>query len=151
MTAARTRGRHPAAWWVDGQLAGLCLAQLAAVALVVLASVGSARTGHLSTQSTWVAVGVVGVAVAAVSATAWLLLGNRRLTRRRTRLSAAVQRTFERRDVRPTDHEAQPVATQIMSHYHRRDCQLVRGKNARPDSVLAHRRANRTACEVCRP
>jgi|GEM_PF-6527618 len=145
------RSRRLPGLWAHGQLAGLCLAQAVAVALVVLASIGSGHTGHLSTQSRWVAVGVSGIAVAALSATVWLMLGNRRLIRRRTRLRASVVRTFGRRAVASAEHEAQPVAGETMSHYHRRDCQLVRGKNARPAPVLAHTRANRTPCAVCRP
>jgi hypothetical protein len=150
MTGDRARSRRPAALWAQGQFAGLCLAQAGAAALVLTASLGTGRTGHLSTQTSWVAVGVAGIAVAAVSAAVWVLSGNRRLVRRRIRLSAAVGHTFRPRIV-PGIETEEPVAGPTMSHYHRRDCQLVRGKDARPATAAAHQRAQRTPCAVCRP
>lgn len=150
MTGPGGRKPHAAGPWQQGQLAGLCLAQAVALVLVILASVASGRTGHLSTQSAWVAVATAGLAVAGVTGAGWVLSGNRRLVRRRVQLSRETVRTFARRES-PGDNDAQPVAGANMSHYHRRDCALVRGKDVRAEPVLVHGRAGRTPCAVCRP
>lgn len=136
--------------WRTAQVRVVCLAQLLAVAVVLIATAGSSHTASFDVQTRWLTLAVVGLALAVMVSAAWLLLGRRHVVRRRARLSRAVAMAFDRPTAEPGAALA-PVATDQMSHYHRDVCQLVRGKDARPASVIEHHRAQRTPCAVCRP
>jgi hypothetical protein len=136
--------------WRTAQLRVVCLAQLLAVAVMVIATAGSSHTASFDVQTKWLTLAVAGLALAVVVSAAWLMLGRRRVVRRRAHLSNTVAAAFDRPAAGPGAARA-PVATPQMSHYHRENCQLVRGKDARPASVIEHHRAQRTPCAVCRP
>jgi hypothetical protein len=136
--------------WRAGQLRVACLAQLLALAVVAVASVGVIHTAGFDEQTDWLNVAIAGVALAAITAGAWLQVGRRRVVARRTRLATANASVLDRPIARDAATPA-PVATPAMSHYHRESCQLVRGKGAAPAPVIEHHRAERTPCAVCRP
>ena len=136
--------------WRTAQLRLVCVAQLLAVAAVVVATAGSAYSASFHEQTNWMSLAVAGLALAVTVSAAWLLLGRRRLVRRRVRLSASIAAALDRPVAEP-DAARAPVAAPQMSHYHRENCQLVRGKHTEPASVIEHHRAQRTPCAVCRP
>ncbi len=136
--------------WRAPQVRIVALAQAVAVVVVVVAAVGSARTGSFDEQTDWVVLGITGLAFAVVVSAAWIQLGRRTLVRRRTRVARSVAAVFDR-PAATGGADLTPVATSQMSHYHRESCQLVLGKDAVRASVIEHHRAKRTPCAVCRP
>lgn len=148
MTSLSAPARAP---WRPAQVRVVVVAQLIATALVLLAANRSARTGSFEKQTDWVVFGVAGLAAAGVVSAVWLRAAQRRVAIRRARLVRTTDEAFHRVGAAAeTDHFA-PVAAPSMSHFHRAGCQLVRGKDVRPASVIEHRRAQRTPCAVCRP
>jgi hypothetical protein len=136
--------------WREAQLRVVCGAQLLAVAAVVVAAAGSAYTASFDEQTNWLTLAVAGLALAVVVSASWLLHGRRRLVRRRAGLTTSIAVKFDRPVTQP-DVDLAPVASPQMNHYHRENCQLVRGKSVEPASVIEHHHAQRTPCAVCRP
>lgn len=145
-----TTAPSPAPWRV-AQVRVVVVAQVIATALVVLAANRAARTGSFDEQTDWVVLSVVGLAAAGVVSAAWLRTAQRRVAMRRARVLRTVNEAFRQVGADADAGDFAPVASPSMSHFHRAGCQLVRGKDVRPASVIEHHRAQRTPCAVCRP
>jgi hypothetical protein len=142
---------HSPVLWRGAQVRVVVIVQAIASALVLVAAHQAARTGSFNEQTDWVVLGIAGLAGAALVSTVWLRYAQRRLAIRRARLVRTATATFGRVGMTDDAEDVAPVSSSSMSHYHRAGCQLVRGKDVRPASVIEHHRAKRTPCAVCRP
>lgn len=107
-------------------------------------------TGRLESQVNWLVLGIVALCVSLAACLGRLYAGRRRIALRRARLARAVEAKFGAGTVELAAR-AELVATADMTRFHRADCQLVRGKDARIASRTAHESAGRTPCGVCGP
>lgn len=146
MTTLRSAGAP--ALWQPRRFRSLCLLQVVAVVVVVVAALGARNTGDFSEQTNWTALAVVGLMVGSLASSGWLLVGRREVGRRRARVARSAASLFDRPEIHG-ESDALRVATTVMTRYHRAECSMVRGKDAVPASIADHHRAERTACAIC--
>ena len=138
--------------WVPGDVVLLYGLNILCVALLLGSAWATTAAEDLSARVAWVNLGVLGLLVAGVGNTFWLLAGRRAVGRRRTRLLAAPDPDVV---AAPTDaHQPAPVqlvALGAASRFHRDGCALVVGKPVVVASRARHERAGLRACGVCQP
>ena len=139
---------QPYPWVVPDLFRWFGLLLLSAAGLAV-AWWGISGTAKLSTQITWLNVGVASVVVGGLGNMTWLLQGRRALALRRRELVGRIPV-----DVLPTPPPAYPkphqrVAVPGTSRHHAPDCPAVIGKATKAMSAAAHERAGRRPCGIC--
>ena len=128
----------------------LCTVDALAVAVTWVAAHGARTSADLSAQTGWVVLGVVGIGLAGLTGSAALLSARRETARRSVRLCRSAAEIFEARAA-AGDSDSRRFASPVMSHYHRNNCPLVRGKDVAPMTMAEHQRMRRTPCAVCEP
>lgn len=140
----------PSVLWAPRSLRLLFGVNAVAVILLGIASQGARSTTDFTQQTDWIVVGVLGLAVASIAGTAWVMALRGTLRRRRERVTRAAAALFDAPDVGGVTDERR-AATPVMRHYHRSDCSMVRGKDAVLVPIAEHHRVQRTPCAVCEP
>lgn len=128
----------------------LYLVHAVALVLVGVAALGTSNTGDFSEQTNWTALAILGLLGGGLASTGAVLTGRREVGRRQAKLARTIAGAFERAST-PDTADASRFATPPMSHYHREDCPMVRGKGPVAASIAQHQRAERTPCAVCEP
>jgi hypothetical protein len=126
--------------------------------LILVSYVGASGTPHFSVQAEWLTLGIAGIVVTGVGIAMWLMTALR-VVRIRQRLmidtllamAGAMGRVPDDWDSRGSKATDVLVSGPAMTHFHRRGCQLVAGKAVESVGRVAHVRAGRTPCEMCRP
>jgi hypothetical protein len=130
----------------------LGIANAGGLILIVVGWLKASGEVRVAPQLPWVSWAAVGLILAGVGNSAWLLAGRRAVGLRRAALlperSAPAQVVVEPM-VRPQDGNAPLLATPDMVRYHRADCLLLAGKPAEPASAISHAAAGRRPCDVC--
>ena len=155
MTRSAVTRRHephpdqPYPWLVPDLFRWFGLVLLGAVGLVV-AWWGVSGTAKLSTQITWLNVGVAAVVVGGLGNMTWLLQGRRALALRRRAVLAGIP-VAALRTSPPAYPESAPtrVAVPGATRYHREGCAAVAGKAAKSMTIDKHERAGRRPCGIC--
>lgn len=127
------------------------LVQAAGFLLLAIAWWGTSGSGKLETQVDWLVLAVAALLLSLASCLGWLFFGHRRIALRRAQLAAALRAKFDAVPAGAGAVRTDPVAATSMTHFHRAECQLVRGKDVRPGPRATHEQAGRTPCGVCRP
>lgn len=140
----------PSGLWAPRSLRLLFGAMVVAVILLAIASQGARSTTDFSQQTDWIVVGILGLAVASIAGTVWVMSVRQTLRRRRERATRAAAALFAVPEVGGVNDERR-AATPAMRHYHRSDCSMVRGKDAALVPIAEHHRVQRTPCAVCEP
>lgn len=131
-----------------------------AVSLTVLARSWAQASGDLlpAEQTGAFDIGVVGVAVAALSCGLYLRRGRSLVSRRRLAVAHELRESYVLRPAATTEltrdiaaASRDLVAAPGMTRYHRADCQLATDKAANPASRVQHELAGRAPCGVCTP
>jgi hypothetical protein len=135
-------------------IGGSRLVSLLGFAVLAAAWLGTAHLTRIEDQIPWLAVALVGLALAG-GAPVWALTGQRRAVAIRL---AEVTDLLELHtggagetvagDVDPGDDL---VASPSMVRYHRPSCPLAAGKRVAPASRSVHATAGRQPCGVCEP
>lgn len=144
-------------WPLDG-LWKVGLANAFGAVAVVVSWFGAAGSAVVAQQVNWVLLGVGGVAVLAVADCMWLLVGRRAVGLRRRAVLRPLA-AFARPSGNGTGDPANTLVWEVdqprwvpgTRHYHRPQCQLVVGKDARTGTIAEHELAGRTACGMCQP
>ena len=140
---------QPYPWVVPDLFRWFFLLGLSLVGIVV-AWWGESGTARLSSQITWLNVGVAAVVVGGLGNMTWLLQGRRALALRRRALLATVPAATTRAaPVAYSEEDPTRVAVSGASRHHRSDCPAVAGKKVKAMSADEHERAGRRPCGIC--
>lgn len=148
----QTPKRNPAPVpWTIGHLVTLCAAYVVAGAAIAGSWFVMSQREVADSQVAPMAIGAIGCAVGLLAGPLWVMAGRRAVG---IRLGAALDR-IDAGDGQ-VEQEAPEraaagglVATEAMRHFHRPDCELVRGKSATRRSEREHRARGRVPCQVC--
>lgn len=119
------------------------------IATIIWAWWESSGTAHLTEETAWGNVGVMGVLLVFVAALVWVVSGRRAVRTRRDFCVALLEQKLP--DAQPVERE-EPDGYLVVpgtSRYHRSNCLLVAGKIAFARTGLPP--AELAACEMCRP
>lgn len=146
---ARPTAHQPYPWVVPDLFRWFFLLLLSLAGLVV-AWWGESGTARLSTQITYLNVGVVAVVIGGLGNFTWLVQGRRALALRRRELLASLPVAASPAPpvAYPTSGEVR-VAVPGATLHHRPDCPAVAGKRTQERSVAAHEKAGRRPCGLC--
>jgi hypothetical protein len=137
--------------WATGQSV-VYLVQAAAFCLLAGSWWAISDTGTLERQVNLLLPAVAALCVCLTACLGWVFVGRRRIALRRAQLAVQVAARFPGPSTASDGaRRAVLVAADSMTRYHRPGCQLVRGKDVRPDTRPAHEQAARRACGLCRP
>jgi hypothetical protein len=142
---------RPAQLWQPADVVLLYGLNLLGIALVLASAWATTATDDMSTRVAWVNLGVVGVLVAGVGNTFWLMTGRRAVGERRARLLAVPASTGGPSVNGDGPERVQLVALQGGSRFHRQTCPLVDGKSVVVSSRARHEREGLAPCGVCEP
>ncbi len=127
---------------------------LAFIGLVVFI-VGVALVGDKTTyddQVSGINIAIVGAVVANAAGVCLLLAGRRAVTARRVRVLGAVPKVVAAEaEITAFASSNILVGGEGLTHFHRADCDMAVGRDWPAVDRVAHERAGRTACGVCRP
>lgn len=136
--------------WGRAQLAGLATCLTVGLAVIGLSWFGSSGTRRPADQVRWVALSLVGLALAAVANVAWVLRSRRAISHEVRALPdvlgwrpGAVGRADEGED--------SCVTAPPSTLYHRPDCVFAADRAVRTASAQSHRAGGLEPCEVCQP
>jgi len=151
--------------WSGDQIVATLVANALAIVLAFVAWWETSGIATARGQLGWLALGLVGVAIA-LGANAWFLARGRGVIRlgcavalqplERVGLSGSAP-SSERSNgrslarVRSAPMAVGLVAASNMSRYHRSSCPFVDGKDVEVATSAAHAAAGRRPCEVCEP
>jgi hypothetical protein len=128
---------------------------LLAVMVIAIAWWAASGTANVSTQSAWTAVAIGGLIIAGTGNVFWLLAGRTIVAVRRRQLVGFPETTpravAPEAVAPPLADTGKLVATKSMTRYHRPDCPLAVGKDARVATLEAHQKKGRRPCGVCNP
>jgi hypothetical protein len=140
---------QPYPWVVPDLFRWFGLLLLSAAGLAV-AWWGISGTARLSTQITWLNVGVVAVVVGGLGNMTWLLQGRRALAIRRRALLASIPvAELRTAPVAYPDDDGVRMAVPGTTRYHRSGCAAIAGKDVKAMSTAKHERAGRRPCGLC--
>jgi len=133
--------------WSLGDFARLLRFQVPGIIAIVACYIGAKHTSDWDHQLYWV-VGAMGAMLfTGAGWTAWLLVGTRALRRRQRRLTELTSRMATPRQARFS--EGVSVAGPKMTHFHRPDCPLARGREVAVATPGEHLARGLTPCGVC--
>lgn len=136
---------HPAGPWRTTDHVRLGLGLGAGALAWLAASVGSERVTETDDQMIFGVLGVLAVAVLAVSVLGWLTVARRLVGLRMDVLLGQGAEPEERRRL----PSATLVAVPGLTRYHRADCAMVQGKPTAARSRHDHETAGLTGCRMC--
>lgn len=146
------QGRVAQAPWTARDLVRLLGVVGAGFIVCVVAWAGAANRTQLDDQTSWVSLGVLGLAVAGAGETMWLRHGRRTVREYRARLLGHVSTLTELRAPGVSRAVSQELmAAEGMRHYHRPDCPIATGRGWDPLPRGTQESAGRTPCGICRP
>jgi hypothetical protein len=144
--AAAGRVDQTTPWRIE-DAARLARFEIPSLIAIVVCFVGAKRTDTWDNQLYWIAGAMAAMLLAGAGWTEWLLVGTRALRRRQRRLAEVTSGlTVARRPDVVTDVL---VTGPKMTHFHRTDCPLVRGRAASTGSSEDFEARGLTPCGVC--
>lgn len=151
--AAPRHGADASEPWSGRDRAVLLVAAGLGVLVMVIGWVGISGTVDLNEQAGWLAVGIGGLILAGLGMVGWLLGALAAVTAlRRDVLAELASRLPATAPVDTAAGAEDGLGTAAgMRRYHRTDCALLAGKDARFAALDDHRAAGLLPCGVCRP
>lgn len=146
--------RRPMPWRV-ADIIRFYITTLLAALVIAIAWWAASGTADVSSQSAWTMVAIGGLIIAGTGNVLWILAGRTIVALRRRQLVVlpeTISGAVAPDAVEPPAEDAGAlVATESMTRYHRPDCPLAVGKDARAATLNAHRKRGRRPCGVCNP
>jgi hypothetical protein len=138
--------------WRTNDLVGLVVLFGACGAILFAASLGAGGTIRTSQQTAWLGVGLAGTVLFSAGVAVWILVGRRRIRRRRVILLPNLVDSVStvEADVAKfagQDGDQRLVAVEHGTLFHRVTCPAVAGKPLQAVAVAGCR----TSCAICRP
>ena len=137
--------------WTRSQLAGLGTALAVGVAVIGVSWFGSSGTRRPADQVRWVAVSLVGLALATLANVAWILRSRRAISHELRALPTTLGWLTATSGPQAEQRQDSYVTAAPSTLYHRRECAFAAGRTVRTAPVEAHRAAGLQPCEVCQP
>ena len=137
--------------WTRSHLAGLGTALAVGVAVIGLSWFGSGGTRRPADQVRWVAVSLVGLALATLANVAWILRSRRAIGHELRALPSTLGWLTATSGPQAEQHQDSCVTAAPSTLYHRPECAFAAGRAVRTAPVEAHRAAGLQPCEVCQP
>lgn len=126
---------------------------LASIGVVILVWTwwGSSGSAHASDQTAWTVGGIVGVGAIAAGELMWFLPARRAVRERRAAVIVRLDAIVGPGPAQSPPEPSQVVALRGSPRYHRPDCFLVVGKQARTLRAGSRQLARLRPCEMCEP
>jgi len=137
--------------WTRSQLAGLGTALVVGLAVIGGSWFGSSGTRRPADQVRWVAVSLVGLALATLANVAWILRSRRAIGHELRALPSALGWLTAPSGPESEEPRDSCVTAAPSTLYHRPGCAFAAGRAMRTAPVEAHRAAGLQPCEVCQP
>ena len=137
--------------WTRSQLAGLGTALAVGVAVIGVSWFGSSGTRRPADQVRWVAVSLVGLALATLANVAWILRSRRAISHELRALPTTLGWLTATSGPQAEQRQDSCVTAAPSTLYHRPECAFAAGRTVRTAPVEAHRAAGLQPCEVCQP
>jgi hypothetical protein len=134
--------------WTSELLGAVLAANLVGLAVIATGGYEAHQTATERDAMSWLILAAVGLAVCGTANAVWLLRVRQCITRAVGVVLDPQQRAVVVADQR-LDGDTRVVGVVGARRYHRPDCQLVDGKRVK--ALTAKARADRIACEICRP
>ena len=137
--------------WNRSQLAGLGTALAVGVAVIGVSWFGSSGTRRPVDQVRWVAVSLVGLALATLANVAWILRSRRAISHELRAMPTTLGWLTATSGPQAEQGQDSCVTAAPSTLYHRPGCVFAAGRAVRTAPVEAHRAAGLQPCEVCQP
>ena len=137
--------------WTRSQLAGLGTALAVGLAVIGGSWFGSSGTRRPADQVRWVAVSLVGLALATLANVAWILRSRRAIGHELRALPSTLGWLTAPSGPESGEPQDSCVTAAPSTLYHRPGCAFAAGRAVRTAPVEAHRALGLQPCEVCQP
>ena len=134
--------------WTLDDFARLARFEIPSFIVIVSCFVGAKHTDTWDNQLYWIVGAMAAMLLAGAGWTGWLLVGTRALRRRQRRLAELTSEYA-------ATHRPPAISTELtvtgpkMTHFHRPDCPLARGRDVTWAPADEHLAEGLTACGVC--